>query len=146
MDGFSCTYYHEGCSGVLVVCGELDVCTAERLESALSLLPPTDLVIDCAGIRFIDSSGLRPLERAARRCFEIGKGFALRQVPQSMTRVIDLIGLAELLSPGPVSTAGRPVGSEGRDREPAADPFARRRASTAIGGSIRLSHRRRYMR
>lgn len=129
MEAFSCAYHHEGRSVVLVIRGELDVCTAGRVESVLSLLPPTDLVIDCAGIRFIDSFGLRPLERAARRCSEMGTAFALRQMPRTMTRVIDLIGLTELMSSGSVSTAGRPVTTGGTHHRPAVDRSTHRHVS-----------------
>lgn len=104
MDGFSCRSHRNKNSVFVVVEGELDILTARILQTelALALAQATTLVIDCAGIAFIDSAGLRPLEWAARRCAESETGLVLRRMPRSMARIVRLLGLEGTFGqPGP---------------------------------------------
>ena len=56
---------------VVTVRGELDLATAERLDSALDNLTAEDLVLDLRPLTYLDSTGVRLLLRrdvAARSC------------------------------------------------------------------------------
>jgi anti-anti-sigma factor len=106
MEEFSCRSHDAGDSIVLVIRGEVDVRTAGCLWAELALVAPdAPLIVDCAEIAFIDSAGVRPLEWAARRCAESGATFSVRGVPQSMARILKLLGLETWLT-HPLHEAG----------------------------------------
>lgn len=139
MDGFSCRSFIKDNSVIVVVEGELDIHTAPalRAELVLALAHATNLVIDCAGIVFTDSAGLRPMEWAAQRCAESHTDLTLRQIPRSMARLVRLLGLEGTLAP-------HSPGGLGPDPDPGLGPgpgpgFGPERANA---GGLRLtSHR-----
>lgn len=81
--------------------GELDMDTAERFGEATRLAygagVPTVLV-DLSELDFIDSSGLRELVVAHRRQHEIGGGVVLRAPTDAIRRVLDIVGLDNILT------------------------------------------------
>jgi anti-anti-sigma factor len=76
------------------VVGEVDLSTRDQFADVLvaALVPGRDLVVDCAGIRFIDASGIAVLLKVARAI----SGGRLRLVDAhgSLAHVIDLFDLA----------------------------------------------------
>jgi anti-sigma B factor antagonist len=56
----------DGADGALAARGELDVATAEQFLQALAAHDGDVLLVDLAGLSFIDSSGLRALVQARR--------------------------------------------------------------------------------
>jgi anti-anti-sigma factor len=84
--------------GVVVagVTGEIDVSNATDLERAIADElddEATGLVVDLAGLEFMDSSGVHLLFGLARRLAERGLGFALVMPPESLPRrVLELSG------------------------------------------------------
>ncbi len=74
--------------------GELDIATEKVLTEALSskVRPGEDLVLDLAGLAFIDSGGVRAILRAAGQVGESGKLHLLDPGP-AVQRVLDLMRL-----------------------------------------------------
>jgi anti-sigma B factor antagonist len=88
----------------LVVCGELDVvgkpalCTAVRqaLRDRQAGVVP-DVVLDMAGVSFIDAQGLSALVVSRRMTIGAGGRLRLVAVPLFMARLLRLTGLDRVL-------------------------------------------------
>lgn len=100
MDEFSVRAAVRGTTVVAAVTGEIDLAAAERLWTAVSPLiqPGRDVVLDCSGIRFLDSTGLRTLLDLDRRTAELGGGLVLAAVSRPVARVLDLAGVADVFT------------------------------------------------
>lgn len=96
MDDFSVRATVEGTTVRAAVRGDVDLAGADRLWGAVSplVLPGRDVVVDCSGIGFMDSSGLRTLLDLGRRAGQAGGGMVLAAVPAPVARVLDLAGVA----------------------------------------------------
>lgn len=83
----------------LVLVGEIDAHTAPELAAHLDPLPGAsgDVVVDLAGVTFIDSSGLRVLVEAHHRSSESGRRLALRSPSPAVVRLLEISGLADHL-------------------------------------------------
>jgi anti-anti-sigma factor len=87
------SYEHDGDgrTPVLVVAGELDAATssdfATAVTSIIALEHPDRLIIDLAGVSFLDSMGLNELVRAHRSMHGRGGRLVLRS-PGETTRVL----------------------------------------------------------
>ena len=86
---------------VLRLRGELDMDSAGLFAEAARLVLaheiPT-LVLDLADLNFIDSSGLREFVVAFKRQREIGGDLVLRGPTKQVRRVLDIVGLSEMLT------------------------------------------------
>ncbi len=86
---------------VLRLIGELDVDTAEHFANAARLVHakgiPT-LVVDLSELEFIDSTGLGEFVVAHQRQCEIGGGVVLRAPSDRVRRVLDIVGLDQVLT------------------------------------------------
>jgi anti-anti-sigma factor len=85
-------------STVLALRGELDVFSAPLLDARLRDVRPlrSPLVIDVAGLSFIDSSGLRSLTTLRRAAVEdVGGAVTLRNPRHSLLKLLDMTGLAD---------------------------------------------------
>lgn len=93
MDGFSVTV-----DGRTVrIDGDLDLSTAPAFDRAIASLPQDgELTIDAAGLRFVDSSGLRSILSLARRLRSSGR-LVLRNPAPQVRRVLELVRADELL-------------------------------------------------
>ncbi len=81
--------------------GEFDMSTASVFDEAVALAEahgPTMLVIDLAGITFIDSSGLNRLVMALKRQRERSGEVVLRSPRPSTLRVLEMVGLTKLFT------------------------------------------------
>lgn len=85
---------------VLIAAGDLDLASAERLRGALDrwLTSAGTVVVDCAGVGFIDSTGLRTLLEASAKASESGIRFRLAAVPPPVARVFELAGVARMFT------------------------------------------------
>lgn len=73
--------------------GELDMATAPRLqESLLSEVAPGDLELDCRGLRFMDSQGVRTLLIVASARPPGGR-LVLRRLTPQVRRIAELVQL-----------------------------------------------------
>jgi len=80
---------------VVVVVGELDLATAQRVEDELQAVEATDVeqvIVDLAGLTFVDSSGVHLIARAEERCRTTAKRLRLRPGPPQIQRVFALAG------------------------------------------------------
>jgi stage II sporulation protein AA (anti-sigma F factor antagonist) len=79
------------------VAGEVDLDTAEQLAAGLGACHGT-VVVDLAGVTFIDSSGLGTLVRARNRLTSEGGGLLVAEPTERVRRLFELTGLTELLA------------------------------------------------
>lgn len=79
--------------------GELDIATAPRLERALhdGRAPGDEVVLDLAGLEFVDSTGLRVIVRAVEASHRNGWELRLRQGPPAVRRVFEIAGVLRAL-------------------------------------------------
>jgi anti-sigma B factor antagonist len=83
----------EGDALVMILSGELDLASAPNLERELQeaeATNPSRLVIDLAGLAFMDSTGLQALLRARERTAEDSHRLSLRRAPHQVQRVFEL--------------------------------------------------------
>lgn len=88
-------------NGVVVVAGELSLAEAPILERHLAdVLSKTSspVVVDLAGVEFIDSTGLSVLVRAQQRATERGVEFGVQNPRAQAHRLLSLTGLEERLT------------------------------------------------
>jgi len=92
-----------GGARVVRVQGELDIATAPDLERAV--LRPRDpgdqVVLDLAGLRFMDSTGLRVLLRARTEAKAGRWDLYLRNVPANVQRLFSISGVQDAVPPEP---------------------------------------------
>jgi anti-sigma B factor antagonist len=80
--------------------GEIDISTApevrQRLEPIL-VASQDDVVIDCCGLSFIDSSGVAILTTALRSLESQGRRLRVTNADRTVEQILELLGLAEPL-------------------------------------------------
>lgn len=84
----------------LALAGELDLAGAPQLERSLQTIEqqgPRRVVIDLAGLSFIDSTGLRVLLQAQARLGEQGSELLLAPGEPAVQRVFDVTGATRVL-------------------------------------------------
>jgi anti-anti-sigma factor len=80
--------------------GEVDMATAPTLVECFDrvMADPVDLVIvDLAGVTFLDSSGIASLVRAQRQFQGAGRDFCVRNPTPMVQRVLRITGVDDLL-------------------------------------------------
>jgi anti-sigma B factor antagonist len=87
-----------GTTAEVALSGELDISTYEdalaQLEAAERSAPEL-LVVDLAGLRFVDSTGVRLILSADERARETGRRLALRLGDGPARRVFTALGLVD---------------------------------------------------
>jgi anti-sigma B factor antagonist len=81
----------------VVVRGEIDMATAPELRDALNELVDagsTQIVLDCRGLDFLDSSGIGVLVAVRKRLGEDG-GLTIDSPPDHVRKVLELTGVNE---------------------------------------------------
>jgi anti-anti-sigma factor len=84
--------------------GQVDLATAPRLASALAQARDdgsAEIVVDLAGVDFLDSAGVRVLVQAARDTTAAGATLYLDGAQGWVARVLEITGLATHLPPPP---------------------------------------------
>jgi anti-sigma B factor antagonist len=90
----------DGDETVVSVAGDLDIPTSLRLRARLDGLVDegaSTLVIDLAGVGFMDSTGLGTLVGALKHVRQAGGHMALRAPTPAVLRVIEITGLTKVL-------------------------------------------------
>ena len=81
--------------------GEFDLSAKEKFESEIAAVTgdprPSSLVVDLAGLKFIDSSGLRAIMELYGRSRDEGVDFAVTPGPSEVQNVFELAGLDRVL-------------------------------------------------
>lgn len=105
---------HHARRSVLLLQGELDFCTRDRLRRAISsvlMRRPQILVVDLSGLDFIDCSGLSVLVWAHKRLAEQDRQLFLTGSKPIVRRVIGLAGVDTYLQ---LSAEALPWGDAGQ--------------------------------
>jgi anti-sigma B factor antagonist len=79
-------------SGVAVA-GEIDAHTAPAVAAALAAADHDPLVLDLAGVEFVDSSGLRVLLEAHQLREADGRSLVLSRPSMAVKRLLDVAGV-----------------------------------------------------
>jgi anti-anti-sigma factor len=91
----------DGTTAVLRLAGELDLATTEQLRERVHGLlhdaPVRHLVIDLAGLDFLDVTGLGALLEARRKLIARGGTLALRRPRPMVLRMLSLLELEDAL-------------------------------------------------
>jgi anti-sigma B factor antagonist len=85
---------------VVVARGEIDISNAPRLWEALARLIDVgyrDIVLDMAGVEFIDSQGIAVLVRAHKKVRSKGGTVVIRSPREQARTVLEVTGLAGLI-------------------------------------------------
>jgi anti-anti-sigma factor len=77
--------------------GDLDLRTASALDDRLRSVSGVDVVIDCQGLRFVDSMGVSLLVRIHNEFTTRGATLRLRGVSGVPQRTLEILGLTETL-------------------------------------------------
>jgi len=88
---------------LVTVTGDVDLATAERLrETVLARIEPgREVCLDCSGVQFLDSAGLRVLLEADRTARTTRASLVLAAPSDAVARTIQLAGVAEVLTVRP---------------------------------------------
>jgi anti-anti-sigma factor len=92
----------DGATTVLRLAGELDLATAEQLRERVRTLLGygtvlEKLVLDLAGLEFLDVTGLGALLETRRKLSATGVSFALQRTRPMVVRMLGLLNLEEAL-------------------------------------------------
>jgi len=82
---------------VLALDGELDMASAPLLERAVEnaeIAAKPTVVLDLHELEFIDSTGLRIILSARKRCTERGQELAVTQGSEQVERLLSVTGMA----------------------------------------------------
>jgi anti-sigma B factor antagonist len=88
---------------VVVVEGDVDAATAKQLEgelltALLGVSAQTDLVVDLAGVPFMDSSGLRVLIDAVKSCRNLGATLIVRNPSGTVGQLLDITAMTDVIA------------------------------------------------
>ena len=81
---------------VVAVVGEIDLATAAQLRECLSTLAGR-VVIDLAGVTFLDSSGIAVLVSQRNRLVGVDGGLWLRGPNDMVRRTLEIVGFADYI-------------------------------------------------
>jgi anti-sigma B factor antagonist len=91
---------HDAGRAIVTLTGELDLATVPSLrEAALAALDAattSTLVLDLAGLTFLDSTGLGCWIELRNRAEDDGKALELESIPPGAMRTVTIAGLASL--------------------------------------------------
>jgi anti-anti-sigma factor len=107
---FSCTARHAEGRVIITVAGDVDLAAHERFQAEVEQWLPASggMVIDCSGVTFLDSMGLRVLVQARQRAADEEYEFALAAPSQPVLRVLELAGVKSLFPIVASSTGSGP--------------------------------------
>lgn len=119
MTRFEATISDEAGHVRVALAGECDLAVREELTAALlaAVRRAPVVVVDLGGLDFLDSSGVHGLITAHHAARDAGRKLFVINPRDSVATVLDITGVAELLSPP--AGDGRPAGSSaGEGRSP----------------------------
>jgi anti-anti-sigma factor len=97
---FTCQVTHESDHAVVAPRGELDMATIGAVEHELRRLTEAGcrlIVLDLAGLSFMDSSGLNLVARWTAEASRDGFDFELEPGPPAVQRVFEIAGMTKEL-------------------------------------------------
>ncbi len=87
----------------VVATGDIDLATAPELEARLDELIAAGvqvIVLDSAGVGFLDSSGIRALVQASQKIEAAGGQIVIENMSPPVARILDITGLTERYTRG----------------------------------------------
>ena len=89
----------EGRRTRVAVAGDIDVATVEEVRTTVvEQLRAGPVVLDLAAVTFMDSAGVRMLDRLRRVCADEGLDLVLRdELPVPVSRVLEMTGMLPVL-------------------------------------------------
>ena len=99
MEGFEATTSSADGVATVLLEGELDIASAPVLDASLADVEGNGsgtVVLDLAGVRFIDSTGLRSLLSARSRAEASGHKLRLANLTVDVERVFDVTGVRRM--------------------------------------------------
>ena len=89
----------KGAAVTLKIVGRLDTSTAPALEAAVDGLAADvrELVLDCGGLEYVSSAGLRVILKAQKR-MNVQGCMKLTGVNETILEVFDITGFADILT------------------------------------------------
>jgi anti-sigma B factor antagonist len=84
---------------VVALSGELDLATSQGLPDTLNEIAGPTVVVDLAGLSFVDSSGITALVLARQRIEGRGSSFVLTRPQEQVAKTFEIIGLAQWMAP-----------------------------------------------
>jgi anti-anti-sigma factor len=102
---FSASVAHLDANAVIVLIGELDLDAVPELRKAFAdpdIADRPEVVVDCSGLSFIDSSGLSVLLAEHKRLAQKGSRLVIRSPQPGPLRVLEITGLFEYFDVEPV--------------------------------------------
>jgi anti-sigma B factor antagonist len=96
---FSTDVAQTGDATVIIVRGEIDIATCERLRDVIEphLGPRQSVILDLSGVEFMDSSGLHVLEHARGTLTADGGSLILRNPSEAAHRLLTVTDTEDLL-------------------------------------------------
>src|SRR5687767_2680053 len=96
---FASRVAHEDAACAVWAAGEIDISTAPRLWACLDIAlgGRRPVVLDLEGISFMDAAAIPVLLAARQLSTELGTSFRVRQPSRAVLRVLDIIGLCDLV-------------------------------------------------
>lgn len=84
---------------VITIIGRVDTITAPKLEQEIAgtLVPGAHVTLDCKGMDYISSSGLRVVLGAFKKVSAGGGSLVLREVSPEVKEVLDMTGFSRFL-------------------------------------------------
>lgn len=95
---FTCAARQAGQRLIVTVAGDVDLAVYPRLQAEAEVwaAKDTDVAVDCSGVTFMDSMGLRFLVQLRQAVTAAGHTFSLVGPSQPVSRVLELAGLQTL--------------------------------------------------
>lgn len=92
---YSCTARQSGRQLVAAISGDVDLAVHARFQAAADgwAAQGTDVLLDCSGVTFMDSMGLRVLVQLMRAVIGGGHAFQLADPSEPVARVLELAGV-----------------------------------------------------
>jgi anti-sigma B factor antagonist len=78
---------------IVRVSGELDLATVPLVAAALADVDDGDVELHCAGLSFIDATGLRAFQIANEACAARGCKLVIVDPSPALSRIVQLVGL-----------------------------------------------------
>jgi anti-sigma B factor antagonist len=105
----------DGVSLELVLSGEIDLHSCSQLSTCLDAVPPAcqEVIVDLAGVTFMDSSGLHALHECRRALVSQDCALRVRNPSDAVRQVFDLTGMADYFGLEPASAVPNPASSAG---------------------------------
>ena len=98
MSGLQITTENGGDLRRVIAVGEVDLATAEQFRAAIAESAGSTVVVDLAGVSFMDSSGIVALETARRQIEAEGHRLEIRDAQRAVRRVFEILGIEDWLT------------------------------------------------